>query len=184
MNIGKSGKGAAEAQSPMDTVGLRLKPKEDEFIDPGDIDSLREAIGKEVIHSYNLALPNGKYLKLNVRQCGIAELMEAQNGEKQSATRAKTIDFNSRLWRRQNIRKINYALLEWQFVDDMDNKRADLSQGQLPFSLLRGDQFNELMELAYPGFLVEFADIQNKVDDIRSQSVQDISQDRPSLGGS
>ncbi len=144
----------------------------DDMIDPGNLEALREALGHNVEHTYPLKLPNGKKLPLVVRECGIAELMEASNGEK---SRGPTADFSSRSWRRQAIKKLNVALKGFKFVDDFGGHRPNLENRELPFSLIKGDDFNALMELAFPGFLAGSEDIRNRVNEITNEPVQEPS---------
>lgn len=154
-----------------------------DYIDPENIDALREAIGHKIEHTFPLRLPNGRKLPLKVRECGIAELMEASNGEKQPRGNQR-VDFSSRTWRRAAIKKLNIALTSHKFVDDVSGKHPDLMAKELPFSLLRGDDFNALMELAFPGYLAGSEDILNSVDAIRDGPGKDVSgSDQSDPGG-
>jgi len=155
--------------NPRDSPDLPTDP-DLETIDPGDLVALQEALGARPIHNFNLKLPSGQVLKIRLKQGGIAELMEASRGEKLGTRQSQ--DFDPRAWRRQAIRKLNLALLDgYKFVDDLEGHRPDLAAKQLPFSAIRGDDFNLMMELAFPGYLAESENIRLGADAIRNESM-------------
>jgi hypothetical protein len=101
--------------------------------------------------------------------------MEASNGERQGRA-GQSQDFSSSKWRRASIKKLNICTLSHKFVDDLGGKRPNLSGRELPFSILKGDQFNELMELGFPGYLAGSDDIKDAVDAIRDRALPCVSE--------
>jgi hypothetical protein len=149
-----------------------IRPKDDTILDPDQIDALRDALGHKTEFTYYLKLPGGKKLPIIVRECGIAELMEAQNGEK--PTRGERPDFSSQKWRQAAIKKLNISMRSHKWMDDMSQKRPNLTNRELPFSILRGDQYNELMELAFPGYLTDSNALQERANAIRDGAFESV----------